>query len=81
MYLISYLSHPDLLYTLEQARKNHYGNRSSRSNISWTVILCSCHHGDRWRIFSLMWIREKKTIALALLGGIILFVYGIIPTL
>jgi len=27
-----------------------------------------------------LWIREKKTIALALLGGIILFVYGIIPT-
>ena len=26
-----------------------------------------------------MWIREKKTIALALLGGIILFVYGIFP--
>jgi small multidrug resistance family-3 protein len=28
-----------------------------------------------------LWIREKKPIALALLGGIILFVYGIIPTL
>lgn len=28
-----------------------------------------------------LWIREKKTMALALLGGIILFVYGIIPTL
>ena len=28
-----------------------------------------------------LWIREKKTIALALLGGIVLFVYGIIPTL
>lgn len=28
-----------------------------------------------------LWIREKKTIALPLLGGIILFVYGIIPTL
>jgi len=28
-----------------------------------------------------LWIREKKTIALALLGGIILFVYGIISTL
>jgi small multidrug resistance family-3 protein len=28
-----------------------------------------------------LWIREKKSIALALLGGIILFVYGIIPTL
>ena len=28
-----------------------------------------------------LWIRQKKTIALALLGGIILFVYGIIPTL
>lgn len=28
-----------------------------------------------------LWIREKKTIALALLGGIIMFVYGIIPTL
>ena len=27
-----------------------------------------------------LWIREKKTIALGLLGGIILFVYGIIPT-
>jgi small multidrug resistance family-3 protein len=27
-----------------------------------------------------LWIREKKTIALALIGGIILFVYGIIPT-
>lgn len=28
-----------------------------------------------------LWIREKKTIALALLGAIILFIYGIIPTL
>jgi small multidrug resistance family-3 protein len=28
-----------------------------------------------------LWIREKKPIALALLGAIILFVYGIIPTL
>jgi small multidrug resistance family-3 protein len=28
-----------------------------------------------------LWLREKKTIALAALGGIILFVYGIIPTL
>jgi small multidrug resistance family-3 protein len=28
-----------------------------------------------------LWIRERKSIALALLGGIILFVYGIIPTL
>ncbi len=28
-----------------------------------------------------LWIREKKAIALALLGGIVLFVYGIIPTL
>ena len=28
-----------------------------------------------------LWIRERKTIVLALLGGIILFVYGIIPTL
>lgn len=28
-----------------------------------------------------LWIREKKTIALALLGAITLFVYGIIPTL
>jgi small multidrug resistance family-3 protein len=28
-----------------------------------------------------LWIREKKSIALALLGGIILFVYGIVPTL
>jgi small multidrug resistance family-3 protein len=28
-----------------------------------------------------LWIREKKTIALALLGAIVLFVYGIIPTL
>jgi small multidrug resistance family-3 protein len=27
-----------------------------------------------------LWIREKKPIVLALLGGIILFVYGIIPT-
>jgi small multidrug resistance family-3 protein len=28
-----------------------------------------------------LWLREKKTIALAALGAIILFVYGIIPTL
>lgn len=28
-----------------------------------------------------LWIREKKTIALALLGAITLFVYGILPTL
>ena len=28
-----------------------------------------------------LWLREKKTIILGALGGIILFVYGIIPTL
>jgi small multidrug resistance family-3 protein len=28
-----------------------------------------------------MWRREKKTVALAGIGAIILFVYGIIPTL
>lgn len=28
-----------------------------------------------------LWIREKKTVALGLVGAIILFVYGIIPTL
>ena len=28
-----------------------------------------------------LWLREKKTIVLGALGGIILFVYGIIPTL
>jgi small multidrug resistance family-3 protein len=28
-----------------------------------------------------LWLREKKTIALGILGGVILFVYGIIPTL
>lgn len=28
-----------------------------------------------------LWIREKRKSTLALLGGIILFVYGIIPTL
>lgn len=28
-----------------------------------------------------LWIREKKKFALGILGGILLFVYGIIPTL
>ena len=28
-----------------------------------------------------LWIREKKTAALGAVGGIVLFVYGIIPTL
>jgi small multidrug resistance family-3 protein len=28
-----------------------------------------------------LWLRRKKTITLGALGGIILFVYGIIPTL
>jgi small multidrug resistance family-3 protein len=28
-----------------------------------------------------LWLREKKTVALGVLGGIILFVYAIIPTL
>lgn len=28
-----------------------------------------------------LWLRKKKTAVLAVLGGIILFVYGIIPTL
>ena len=27
-----------------------------------------------------LWLRDKKTIAIGGLGGIILFVYGIIPT-
>ena len=28
-----------------------------------------------------LWLRKKKTVVLAVIGGIILFVYGIIPTL
>ena len=28
-----------------------------------------------------LWLREKKSVALGVLGGIVLFVYGIIPTL
>lgn len=28
-----------------------------------------------------LWLREKKRISFGLLGGVILFVYGIIPTL
>jgi small multidrug resistance family-3 protein len=31
--------------------------------------------------FLWLWIREKKTVALGIVGAIILFVYGIIPTL
>jgi small multidrug resistance family-3 protein len=27
------------------------------------------------------WLREKKTIIVAIIGGVILFIYGIIPTL
>ena len=27
------------------------------------------------------WIRKKKTIILGLIGGVVLFIYGIIPTL
>lgn len=27
------------------------------------------------------WLRERKTIALGIIGGVILFIYGIIPTL
>lgn len=27
------------------------------------------------------WLREKKTIVLAIVGGVILFIYGIVPTL
>jgi small multidrug resistance family-3 protein len=30
--------------------------------------------------FIWLWLRRRKTIALAAVGGIILFVYGIIPT-
>ncbi len=28
-----------------------------------------------------LWLREKRSILLALIGGIVLFLYGIIPTL
>ncbi|HKO64327.1 MAG TPA: YnfA family protein [Candidatus Nitrosocosmicus sp.] len=28
-----------------------------------------------------LWLRERKTVALGVIGGIILFIYGIIPTL
>ena len=27
-----------------------------------------------------LWLRERKTVALGVIGGIILFIYGIIPT-
>jgi len=38
-----------------------------------------CEIGGGYLVW--LWLREKKTIALGALGGIILFVYGIIPTL
>jgi len=27
-----------------------------------------------------LWLRERKTVALGVIGGIVLFIYGIIPT-
>ena len=62
-------------------RKNHYGNRNSKSDISGALFFVAAimEIGGGYLVW--LWIREKKTIALALLGGIILFVYGIIPTL
>ena len=62
-------------------RKKPYGNSNSRSSISGTAILSSGPHGDRWRSPSFALVKRKKTIALAFLGAIILFVYGVIPTL
>jgi len=51
-----------------------------RSNINYSfpnAILCCCEGG--YLIWS--WIRKKKTIVLGLVGGVILFVYGILQTL
>jgi small multidrug resistance family-3 protein len=42
-------------------------------------IVGLCEIGGGYLVWQ--WLREKKTIALGALGGIILFVYGIIPTL
>jgi small multidrug resistance family-3 protein len=38
-----------------------------------------CEIGGSYLVW--LWLREKKTVALGALGGIILFGYGIIPTL
>lgn len=45
------------------------------------IILCSSDNGNRRWLFGLVVDTREEAIALALLGGIILFVYGLIPTL
>ena len=73
-----------IYYMPRKGEEKIYGNRrnsNSKSICFRDVILCSSLDGNRWGYLVWLWIREKKTIALALLGGIILFVYGIIPTL
>jgi small multidrug resistance family-3 protein len=38
-----------------------------------------CEIGGGYLVW--LWLREKKSVTLGVLGGIVLFVYGIIPTL
>ena len=57
--------------------------RTKSKKIGVTLLLFFianlCEIGGGYLVW--LWLREKKTIALGALGGLILFVYGIIPTL
>ena len=69
-----------LLYAKKRERKLS-GRKSDTSPCHISAVLCAAiaEIGGGYLVW--LWLREKKTIALGALGGIILFVYGIIPTL
>ena len=54
-------------------------NRKIIVTLLFFFVAGLCEIGGGYLVW--LWLREKKTIVLGALGGIVLFVYGIIPTL
>jgi small multidrug resistance family-3 protein len=62
--------------------RNQSGQNNNNSYCNYSRVIFGAaiaEIGGGYLIWS--WIRKKKTIILGLIGGVILFIYGIIPTL
>lgn len=56
-------------------------NNNNNNNHSYSDVILYCsNRRDWWRISDLVVDKEKKLLILGLVGGIILFIYGTLPT-
>jgi small multidrug resistance family-3 protein len=64
---------------LESIPLTDYNISFIASTFGLFVIAALCEIGGGYLVW--LWLREKRNKSLALVGGAILFIYGIIPTL